>query len=425
MKTKIILVLFCLLISVTVFSDSQAKNVIILIGDGMSYSTNTLARVINDGQLSMDEFPVTGSITTHSKNHLITDSAAAGTAISTGHKTANGLVGVLPDGTKLKNLTEAAQELGKKTGIVTTTTISHATPGSFSAHIPNRGHQYDIAKQQMQSGIDILMGGGMRYFKELLDDAEKKGYDVVKNRSELVKTTNTKVLGIFEEFHLNYDLDRELGEPSLALMVRKSIDLLDEDDNGFFLMVEGGRIDHAGHSNDPVGAIYDTFAFDRAVKEALDYGRRNKDTLVVVLSDHETGGLVLGRDGYNYKPEVIKGFRYTPDKIMGMLDEAFVDLKEKLELYTDYDWKDDIIDEIMELKDTKRPTRWSEGGLATALFVRLINSEANIDWTTNDHAGGEVPVFAFGPQAEIFTGTYDNTDIPKKISAVAGLSLDI
>jgi alkaline phosphatase len=380
----------------------------------MSISTITLSRIMKEASLSFDDFPFVGFASTHSADANITDSAAAGTALATGFKTKNGMIGVTPDNKARKTILEAAKEAGKKVGIVTTTTISHATPASFTSHVSSRSKEQDIAKQQLELKPNVMLGGGLRFFESLFDDAKSAGYDVVLNSEELIKSSNDYVLGVFTSSHMNYDIDREASEPSIALMVRKAIDLLNND-KGFFLIVEGGRIDHAAHSNDPIGTIYDLFAFEKAVKEAYDFARRRKDTLVVVTSDHETGGLVLGRKGYSFNPEALKNFTNTPDIIVSKINKEFSDLKEVIKTHTGYDLEDDDVKRMLKHKDSPRPSRYSAGGLATSSLLWIINNKANIAWTTNDHAGGMVPVYAFGPGAEKFTGTMDNTDIPKRI----------
>ena len=148
----------------------------------------------------------------------------------------------------------------RKTGIVTTTTVSHATPASFTAHNSKRGNEYEIAENQLETGADVMLGGGFKRYAKILDKVRDKGYQLVKTRDELTNIMSGKVLGLFTEGYMNYDLDRTIDEPSIALMTRKALELL-KMIMDFFLMVEGGRIDHASHANDPVGTVYDTISF--------------------------------------------------------------------------------------------------------------------------------------------------------------------
>ncbi|MFW5782483.1 MAG: alkaline phosphatase [Candidatus Muiribacteriaceae bacterium] len=420
MKRFTVLFLIVLLVLAV---QAEVKNVIFMIGDGMGVSHVTLARAIKGERLALDDFPYAGLQYTDSTDHNITDSAAAGSALATGYKTKNGMISMTPDYKARKTTLELFKEKGKKTGVVSTTRLTHATPACFSSHIKARYMEYEIGEQQVNSGIEVFLGGGTKkYNDDTLALAEKNGYDIVKDRNSLVKTSSDKVLGLFSESHMSYELDRGLDEPSIALMTRKAIDLL-ENDNGFFLMVEGGRIDHASHSNDAVGSIYDTLAFDKAVKEVLDYAKRRDDTLVVVTADHSTGGLTLARKKYKYYPEVLKGFSRTPDYIISQLNEDFSNVREVLAQYTDFEWSEEDIQKILKQKDCKRPTRYSLGGLATSTFVRLINDRAMISWSTNAHEGSMVPIFSYGPEAQRFSGMMDNTEIPRRIAESTDLNL--
>ncbi|MCK9225096.1 MAG: alkaline phosphatase, partial [Candidatus Muirbacterium halophilum] len=400
----------------------SVKNVIFLIGDGMGIPQITLSRVVNEGHLVMDTLKYSGLISTHSASNNITDSAAAGTALSTGYKTTNGMIAVTPDGKSVKTILELAKESGRKTGIVTTTTVTHATPACFTAHNAARGNEYEIAENQLLTGADVMLGGGFKRYAKILDKVSAKNYQLVKTRDELTNIKSGKVLGLFTESYMNYELDRTVDEPSIALMTRKALELL-KNDNGFFLMVEGGRIDHAAHANDPVGTVYDTLAFDKAVNEALSFAKLNRDTLIVVTADHSTGGLALGKKKYEYFPEVLKGFQHTPDFIISLMKPDFSDAREIMEKYTGYKWDDKDVKTVMAEKDCKRPSYYSLGGQATYVFTKIINNKAMIDWTTSDHEGSMVAVMADGINANLFTGMLDNTDIPVKIAEAMGLKL--
>ncbi len=310
-----------------------AKSVIFLIGDGMGYAQVTAARWEKAGgsqpnyqpslddyqktRLYMDEMDYAGHMSTQSLNSWITDSAAAITALATGEKTYNGVISVanITDrgavlgyenatdrAIPLKTILEMAEEAGKATGVVTTTRLTHATPAGYYAHCADRDWENDIAEQCINSDMEVAMGGGASKFsfdnRSLLEEAVPLGWTVVTNESELVAldpATTERLLGIFASSHMSYELDRDhAAEPSLAEMIETAIDVLSKDEDGFFLMVEGGRIDHADHSRDYKRGVVDTLAFDDAVKVALDYAADNPDTLVIVTADHECGGLVLG-----------------------------------------------------------------------------------------------------------------------------------
>ena len=312
---------------------ASAKNVILLIGDGMGFPQLTLARIDKAGEnlsdyasveLFMDSMEQTGYVSTFSANSFVTDSAPAATAMATGHKTNNGVIGqdatAIPkkmDGKNLTTILEMAEKAGLSTGLITTTRITHATPAAFYAHVDNRDNESEIADQLSKSNMEVILGGGLQYFvgkndsvptgKEskrnddhnLLADFASQGYAFVYNGTAFQKVDakkTEKLLGLFESSHLQYELERQSAtemDPSLAEMTEKAIGILSKNPKGFFLMVEGGRIDHAGHERNLSKMVADTLAFDETVKTALDFASQKNDTLVLVTADHECGGLVL------------------------------------------------------------------------------------------------------------------------------------
>ncbi|AET63535.1 alkaline phosphatase [Methanothrix harundinacea] len=312
----------------------EARSVIFLIGDGMGFAQMTAARWAKadenlsnytDAELFMDGMEYAGYSSTSSADSFVTDSAAAGTTLATGHKTKLGIIGQdetsifgVQDGENLTTILELAEAEGKATGVVTNMRITHATPASFYAHVNDRDKENRIAEQFLASGVDVALGGGLCYFvginetdplggassrdddQDLLAQAQDLGYVFVYNRTELLKIDpeeTEKLLGLFGSSHLVFELRRRNEtdrEPSLSEMTEKAIEILSHDEDGFFLMVEGGTIDHACHIRSYENTAAETLAFDEAVKAALDYGERSGDTLVVVTSDHEAGGLVLG-----------------------------------------------------------------------------------------------------------------------------------
>lgn len=312
---------------------ASAKNVILLIGDGMGFPQLTLARIdkarenLSDYasvELFMDGMEQTGYVSTFSANSFVTDSAPAATAMATGHKTNNGVIGqdatAVPkkmDGKNLTTILELAEKAGLSTGLITTTRITHATPAGFYAHVDNRDNESEIADQLSKSNVEVILGGGLQYFvgkndsvptgkeskrnddRNLLADFASQGYAFVYNGTAFQKVDakkTEKLLGLFESSHLQYELERQSAkemDPSLAEMTEKAIGILSKNPKGFFLMVEGGRIDHAGHERNLSKIVPDTLAFDEAVKTALDFATQKNDTLVIVTADHECGGLVL------------------------------------------------------------------------------------------------------------------------------------
>lgn len=279
-------------------STGRPKNVILLIGDGMGVEQVKAAGMYANGEagsLSFEDFPYQAQMTTHSASHQITDSAAGGTAIATGVKVNNETISLaIPgDKTELKTLLEYSQERGKSTGLVTTTTITHATPAAFGAHEISRYNEAAIAKDYLtQTRPEVLFGGVAEGMTPTT--AKEAGYKVITDASQMaaMDTENvTRVSGQFAEGHLPFEFDGLGSAPRLSEMTATALKILDNDPDGLFLVVEGGRIDHAGHQNNIERNVTETVEFAKAVQVAFDWAKGRKDTLIIVLSDHETGGL--------------------------------------------------------------------------------------------------------------------------------------
>ncbi|MHA1215010.1 MAG: alkaline phosphatase [Candidatus Hodarchaeales archaeon] len=280
-------------------SVSNPLSVILMIGDGMGFEHVKLTRWVEFGvssSLNMEFLPISGEVTTRSLDSTITDSAAAATAIATSVKTNNRMLSILPNGTELKTILEEAKEIGKSTGIITTTEVTHATPAAFYSHVNDRGSYSEIARQLVEeANVDVIMGGGKsRFSTAQLDTMESRGYAIVETRTQLQLESSNKILGLFASGALPYERNRDRSSiPSLAEMTQKSLEILSEDSDGFFLMVEGGQIDWAAHANNAENVVLETVEFDRAVAEAIQYVNTHGNTILIVTADHETGGLTV------------------------------------------------------------------------------------------------------------------------------------
>ena len=301
------------------------RNVIFFIGDGMGFEHVKAAGMYANGQegtLSFENFAYQGQLTTHPADFSITDSAAAATAIATGEKVNNGVISVaLPgDGLELQTLLEYFKAQGKMTGLLSTAYISHATPAAFGAHEPSRNNYTQIVNDYFsQTRPNLLLGGANSSVSGMTEaKAQGAGYTVLSDRAGLealdtniyTDQDNTFISGQFPgpDSHMPYEYSQS-GEyadlPHLAEMTATALDILDNDADGFFLMVEGGRIDHAAHDNRIEDVVFETVAFDEAVRQAIDWAAGRSDTLIVVTADHETGGLtVLQSNGQGTFPTV-------------------------------------------------------------------------------------------------------------------------
>ena len=300
-----------------------STNVIMMVMDGTSAGATSLARWYKGESLAMDEILI-GGVRTYSAESAITDSAPAATALATGHKSNEKIVGLLPkvvntpgvdavnpeDAYKpVANVLEGARLVGKSTGIIATAEIQHATPAGFSSHAVHRSHYQDIAEQQVYQEIDVVLGGGKESLlpgttknsrvdnEDLTKVLNTRGYDFVETRDELLKTKSNKIWGSFAPSALAYDFDRKAirnNEPSLAEMTNKAIDTLSKNKKGFFLFVEGSKVDWAAHANDTIGIISEVLAFDDAVNEALKFAKKDGNTMVIAVSDHGNSGITMG-----------------------------------------------------------------------------------------------------------------------------------
>ncbi len=416
---------------------SQPQNVILIIPDGYGPASATLARDYLRAQhgitsLAQDSLQV-GSVRTFSSDSRVTDSAAGATAFASGVKTYNGAIACDTLRKPVPTILEAAEQRGMATGLVATSRITHATPASFSAHVVNRWMENEIAAQQLHQDIEVLFGGGRRHFlpesengrrsdgRNLLSEAESDGYQVVQDRVDFDRLENAPVLGLFSMSHMAYEIDRNpKQQPSLAEMTAKAIDLLDDGPEGFFLMVEASRIDHAGHSNDAAAHLHDILAFNETVKVAIDAAERDGNTLVVSVSDHETGGMTLGRNGiYSWKPAPLTAVQGSHGTIIDAAQAAAESGEDPVDAVVEMTGITSLSSEEQALiRDNV-----SDYDRFNGLLRDLISGEALIGWTSDGHTAIDVNLFAFGPGADQFVGNHDNTYVGSTLADLLNVDL--
>lgn len=418
----------------TVSAETKVKNVIMLIPDGMGTSASTAARIFKSGKtnetlngnlgasLYMDDY-VVGAMETYSYNNIVTDSAAAGTALATGAKTLNGAISMDKDGNPLKTLLELAEEEGKSSGLVATSRITHATPAVFAAHVPDRNMENEIAAQMITSGVDVLLGGGKRHFipeggkrkdgRDLIAEAKELGFTYVETADEMKNADTEKLLGLFASSHLAYEIDRETTQqPSLAEMTQKAIDILSKNNEGFFLMVEGSRIDHAGHANDAAAAIHDVLAFDEAVRVAVEFAKHDKNTLVISCADHECGGMSVGGYGQKaFNTNVIKNVNASAEYMADQINEQMNNVGMVFRTYAG------IYPTAEQFAYIKAPL--AEGEYLSNRISAVLSKYQMVGWTSDTHTGTDVLLYAYGPETP--AGTLDNTEVGKFIAEAMGV----
>lgn len=321
----------------------KAKNIILMIGDGTGSSQVYAGYTANRGKLNLMQMPVAGFNVTNSSDAYITDSAAGATVFASGVKTYNGAIGVDKDTIRVATILEMAEQRGLATGLVATSTITHATPAAFIAHQPSRNMYEEIAADFLETDIDLFIGGGHDHFnpkkrkdgRDLLGELENKGYQITNGIEELSSSKAAKIAGFMAGEHpARYP---ERGE-MLATATQKALEVLGKNEQGFFLMIEGSQIDWGGHANNTTYITQEMYDFDRAMGQVLQFAKEDGETLVIMTADHETGGFSL--NGGNIQSGEVIGY-----------------------------------------------------------------------FTTGGHSGVMVPVFAYGPSAELFGGMQQNYDI--------------
>jgi len=427
----------------------SAKYIFLFIGDGMGVAQVRAAELYGlasgAGKPSFSTFPARGRISTAAANGAVTDSVAAGTALASGYRTNNGILNMDPSRTK-RFITVAmlVKDRGMKAGIVTSSFLNDATPAAFYAWSPSRTDYYEIGEQLAASGFDYFAGGGVTRrrgrrgdLRDIYDLAREKGYRVLRTREELAAAVpGAGIIAPGAAGALPYEMDRPKGDLSLADFTRRGIELLDSP-KGFFLLVEGGTIDWACHRNDAAALVHDMSAFDAAVREALSFARkRPEETLIVVLADHETGGMTLddrtdaenifavlsaqkgSSEFFDGKIAAFrKGSRRTFEDMLPMIRETF-----GLHALSDGELEElrAAFGQSMKPKDQRKRDReylrrYGPYEPLSVTATRILGRKAGIVWSSFGHSGAAVPVFAHGAGAHRFAGEYDNTDIARNL----------
>lgn len=297
MKRNSLLVLFLGLLFVSSLSAAkQPKNVIFLIGDGMGLAQIYLGMIENGNKLELERMKNVGFSKTYSADNFVTDSGAGGTALATGVKTKNHMIGLGPDSVAVETILEQAERNGLATGIVVSCAVTYVTPATFIAHQVNRKMYEECAADYLKTDIDLFIGGGRKYFdsrsdgRNLINELKAKDYQVATTLEEVLKVKSGKLAGLVHEDQLPEASERGNYLPEATMA---AVNILDNNKKGFFLMVEGSQIDWAGHSNDAGMMAREMIDFDKTIGAVLDYAEKDGNTLVVVTADHETGGLAL------------------------------------------------------------------------------------------------------------------------------------
>lgn len=444
----------------------QAKYVFYFIGDGMGLNqVNTTEMYLGEQQgrigtepLCFASFPVAGMATTFSASNSITDSAAGGTALATGVKTYNGAIGVDADKERVMSVAERAKRAGKKVGVTTSVSVDHATPAAFYGHQPDRSMYYEIALQLPEAGFDFYAGSGFLKPARTFDkkDApsiypiiEQAGYIIARGIDEYqAKAGGADKMVLIQKdgtdaSSLPYAIDRNEDDMTLAQITESAIDFLSRDSKkGFFLMVEGGKIDWACHSNDPATMVKEVIDMDNAVRVAYEFYKKHpKETLIVITADHETGGLGLGNSNYTLNLKSLDCQKQSVD----LLSRALTDLRkakgnkatwedvkalltERMGFWGELTptWeqekmlRDEFESSFVRNKVVFEESLYSKTEPLAAVAKKVLSQMSKLGWTTGSHSAEYVPVFAVGAGSKLFMGKMDNTDIPKRIAKAAG-----
>lgn len=453
-------------VCVSIVANGQAKYVFYFIGDGMGvnqvngtemYQAEVQDRRIGVEPLLFAQFPVATMATTFSATNSVTDSAAGGTALATGQKTYNSAIGVDTDKKSIESVAVKAKRAGKKVGIATSVSVDHATPASFYAHQPKRSMYYEIALDLPKADFDFYAGSGFlkpstTYDKKkapsIFPIFEEAGYTLARGYNDYkAKAASAKKMILIQEegkdpASLPYAIDREDDDLTLAQITESAIDFLTKDNKkGFFLMVEGGKIDWACHSNDAATAFREVKDMDNAIKVAYEFYKKHpKETLIVISADHETGGIVLGTGAYALNLKVLQYQKHSVDMLSKRISElrkskgnkvTWEEMKEFLGEEMGF-WKqfsltweqekklrDEFEQSFVKNKVVFAESMYSKSEPMAARAKEVLAEVAMVGWTSGGHSAGYVPVFAVGAGSDLFGEKIDNIEIAKRIAKAA------
>ncbi|MBO5871188.1 MAG: alkaline phosphatase [Bacteroidaceae bacterium] len=461
MKNRFFSTLILLMMVLAVSAAKKPKYIFYFIGDGMGLSPVLVAETYNqtvlgnkEKPLLMLQFPVASVATSYSASHTITDSAAGGTALATGHKTKNGMLGVDADTVPVKSIAYELKEKGYGIAIATSVAPDDATPGAFYTNVDHRNKFYDITKDMAESDFDMFAGGKLRGtapkgepdVRTVLTNA---GYSIVDGPAQWNEQKHgDKVVLLNQPYHLThigYTIDSIQGNLTLPFITQACLDHLEKvSPKKFFMMIEGGLIDHALHPNDGGAAIKELLNFDESLRLAYDFYLRHKDeTLIIVTADHNTGGMVAGVNGGSYNL-ALKNFDYQRISMQAMQHECqqltksgkqitweYMKeyLKEKLGLYSaipvsksnDRALQEAFKATFIDKNGAQKETLYVNLDQFVIRTFQIIDKITGIGWTTGSHTADFVPVYAIGVGSELFQGFQDNTEIPNKIRRICGI----
>ena len=414
------------------------KYIFYFIGDGMGPS-HVLGTELFLGEqqgvigrpqkMCFTQFPNTAFVTTFSASNGVTDSAASGTALATGYKTRNARIGVDKDGNEVYSIAKDAKDAGMAVGIATTVCINHATPSAFYAHNENRNNYNDIAQWMLTAGYDFYAGGDAKCSdkerEELYSKAVEQGYTITRGYADYnVKADDAKKMMLYQKNiaeEIPYTIDRSDDDLTLAQITEAGIDFLyGKSKKGFFMMVEGGKIDYASHNDDAAAMFQEVMDFNSAIEVAYEFYKKHKDeTLIVVTADHETGGIVLGYSGaYELNLKAMERQKVSVVRMTEIL------LAEK---ETTWGRVNALLEENMgttaDIKEEMDAKVTMDYNLAKKLSfeaMHKLNREALLSWASYNHSGTFVPLFAIGSGSGEFHGVIDNTDIPRIMRELKG-----